>query len=614
MTAVVALQNKISLALLHDLQALGQALHAAGHGERGGLLKDFMDRYGWSDENRVYRHLKAVGWTSGRKRRADAGATAMTDAAIESLGATTRLGIRENGKQTMPVTTAMSVLGANHLDIPVGAGRVRTLLRRHHLSTAAARQDAPHTAMRSLHPNHLHEVDPSLCLLYYTPDGGQQVLHDSEIYKNKPQWAEKVGNLKCWRYVLTDHYSGVVICRYYQAAGENQANLYDFLLYCWRQLDHIDRPVYGVPLMLVWDKGSANQSGAIKNALRALDVRNWAHAKGQSRAKGQVENGNNLVETHFECRLKYQPVRDIAALNTAAEHWYQAWNANAIPHQDSRLHRAGLAQPLARYALWSRITGPQKRLLPDDATCRYLLSAEPEERLVRSTAAGGLSIQFAHPVSKRSEYYDLARVPGVVKGMKVQVSPLIYGDHQVLVTVADYQGNETHHVVDPVAWDESGQRADAPVWGERFRSNPDTPAEKAAKAAEARAFPGLDREAIDKAKSRNAVPFGGTIDAHTHLAEVYRPAYLDRPGTALEIESKVQVRAKILDPTELCLSLMQRLGIDWQAEMGAEIFSRHPQGAEETELPALADWLSSGEWQAGAVPADTGRPKLVAVK
>jgi hypothetical protein len=618
----MALKESISLHLRTELQALGRAMDAAKARRESTepLVAEFMQRYGWTDHNRVYRHLGAIGWKSGKARRKDAGTSSVSQEVIEALGAATRLGLRENGKQTMEVPNAVSIFaGANGYDIPVGPARLRTLLRQHHLSTAAARAAHSTVAMRSLHPNHVHQVDPSLCLLYYGPDGRQHVLRDSEIYKNKSEWAERVGNLKCWRYVLYDHRSAVVIVRYYQAKGENQANLYDFLLYCWRKTG--GRVFHGVGWMLVWDKGSANIAAAIRNALDALAVEHWTHAKGHSWAKGGVENANNLVEKGFESRLKYEPVRSIEQLNRAAEAWYNAWNANLIPRLDSRIRRPGI-DPIARYDLWMRdIRREHLRLLPDDETCRLLLTVEPESRKVRSTGAGGLSIQYRHPILKRTGFYDLARVPGVVRDMTVQVSPLFYADPgAVLVTVADYRGDETHHVLAPVAFDEAGQRADAPVWGERFRSNPETAAEQAAKAADAVAYPGLDQEAIEKAKARNAVPFEGKIDAHSHLAEVYLPTYLDRPGTELEVANPVRVQARMLNATDLCAELIRRLGPAWVPDMGAAIFGAYPEGAPETDIPALAAWLRSGEWDASAplsasaAGAMAGRPRLAAVK
>jgi hypothetical protein len=126
------------------------------------------------------------------------------------------------------------------------------LLRQRNLHAAAMKQAAPAVSMKSLHPNHVHQVDPSYCVLYYLPKRGggaesfiQRIAGDDEFYKNKPQNFERAASFRVWRYVLTDHYSGTLMVRYYQSAGESVENLYDFLLWCWSR--HQNRPFHGVP-------------------------------------------------------------------------------------------------------------------------------------------------------------------------------------------------------------------------------------------------------------------------------------------------------------------------------------------------------------------------------
>ena len=46
---------------------------------------------------------------------------------------------------------------------------------------------------------------------------------------------------------------------------------------------------------------------------------------------GGVEGANNLVETQFESRLRFDPVHSVDQLNAAASAWAEAFNANAIP-------------------------------------------------------------------------------------------------------------------------------------------------------------------------------------------------------------------------------------------------------------------------------------------
>jgi hypothetical protein len=570
------------LGMLDAVRDLARRLDEAGH-RTGDAVLAFAEMYGWS-RTKVYRELGKVGWSSGRKSRSDRGATTQDMTVLDDVCATLKYGVRKNGKATMHTPTAVSMLSQNGRAITVSNGRINHLLRVRQMSLAAQKRDRAVQSMRSLHPNHVHQVDPSLCLIYYLPDGSQHIIRDDEFYKNKLENVAKI-KLKVWRYVLTDHYSNATLVRYYQAKGENQANLFDFLLYCWQKLD--GRLLHGVPKILLWDKGSANTAAAIKNALRALQVTPIEHKAGNARAKGSVENGNNRVECLFESRLRYEPVADVDALNAAVEGWYNAYNADAIPAYDARLKRKYMTEPKARYALWQMIRKEQLRLLPDISLCRMLLSADFIERKVSAE----LTISFKHPTTQQREHYDVAHVPGIYISQMVKVSPLVYGDAEVLVTVSDYKGDEVTHILKPISGDRlAGFRGDAGVFGEEFKSQPDTMIEKAGKAADRAAFPGLDLEGIEKAKNKNAAPFGG-LDAHSHLANVSAPAFMDRPGEALHVPNRMQVEVKALNHTQAGMRLRGLLGRVVGSEDRARLVEWYPDGVPEEMLQEVADRL-----------------------
>ncbi|MCU7877249.1 MAG: integrase [Candidatus Thiodiazotropha sp. (ex Lucinoma borealis)] len=582
----MVVEVKPAIAMQDAVRDLALRLDAAPRGQKTMMVEAFAGQYEWSKQ-KVYRELKNIGRKTHRKRRADAGTTSQDEVTLNAVAATLKLGVRKNGKATMEVPNARSLLAANGHQFSVGNCRIRTLLRQRNLDLASQKQPTPHLNMRSLHPNHVHMVDPSLCLLYYSPDGKQRVLRDDEIYKNKPDWVQKIGNLKCWRYVLIDHYSNVVAVRYYQAAGEKPENLYDFLLWCWQKLDN--NPFHGVPHLLVWDKGSANTASAVKRAMKALQVETYEHKAGNPRAKGGVEEANNLVEKLFESRLLYEPVHSIDELNAAATAWQIAYNANQLPEYDARLKRPAMRQPLARFEIWQRIRQDQLRLLPDIAVCRYLLSAEPKSRKVR----GDMMISFAHPVAKQSLMYDLRGIEGVVPRQTVMVSPLVMGnEYQVVVSVEDYKGDITEHVIDPAEFDEVGMRVDAPVWGQEWDRQPDTDIDTAGKQADQVAFPDKSQEEIEKAKAKNETPFGG-LDAHSHLGNLYIPDYMQRPGTELHVPDRTRVEIKPLSHIDACRALVGKLGRSLSAEENAWIRDSHPDGVPEEELPVLADQLEN---------------------
>ena len=563
------------------LRELARKLDAKKFGKRGDLVKEYADLYGISVQS-VYRRLKTIGWSCGRKQRADAGTTSQDEKALNELAATLKLGVRKNGKVTMETPNARSLLAANGRKFVVSNAQLNRLLKQQRKNTALQKQSRPYQPLRSLHPNHVHQVDPSLCLIYYLKDGSQHIIAENDFYKNKPANLERIENFKVWRYVLVDHYSNTIIVRYYQSHGETQANLFDFLLYSWRQ--QTGRLFHGVPKRLYWDKGSANTAKAIKNALRSLDVEHDEHKAGNPRAKGAVEGANNTVEKLFESRLRYEPVSNVDELNAAVEHWYNAYNADAIPHYDARLKRPGMAEPKARYALWQIIRQEHLRVLPDEDVCRYLLSADAVERPVRADCA----ITFKHPAAKRSLKYDLSHIEHVYPRAVVSVSPLIYGNKEIYVSCLDYKNEEHTYVVEPIAVNEfDGMQLEAPVFGEEFKAKPDTLVEKAGKEADLAAFPDHSQEEVEKAKDKNAVPFNGTIDAHSHLAEVVPPSFMRRPGTDLEVPNRVEKQERLLSPTEACKRLLSELGRRDDLNYYELMSHDYPQGITDQSLDKL---------------------------
>jgi hypothetical protein len=434
---------------------------------------------------KAYKILKESGWDSGRARRKDAGVTSVDAGLLSAAGEMLKQCVRKNGKATLPVNVARSILQARGLNIPVSDSRLRELLRQNHLSVADTRVPTPHQTMRTEYPNQVHFADPSVCLIYFAPGGKQdaskmRIIGDDELYKNK-NFLE--GKLKCWRYVLTDHYSGSVCVRYYAAMGETAANMYDFLLYAWGQKTNNTNVFHGIPELLIWDCGTANIAKATTNALKALGVKTLPHLPGNPRAKGQVENANNLVETQFECRLRFEPVNSIEELNETVERWYAAYNANLIRGLDTRLHRNGTV--LSRSTLWQRIKPEQLRELPDEETCRQVFANGIQTRKV----AGDLTVSIVHPRAGRSLRYSVRDLPGILVGMELRLQPLLVtaepGKPDFLC-IAGYEqgGEELSFELEPVVYDEAGFDVTSPVYGKEYKRPKDTKRETAGKALE----------------------------------------------------------------------------------------------------------------------------------
>lgn len=566
------------------LRDLARKLDAAPHSGRGQLVGDAAAFLGMSAQT-IYRYLKSVaGWDSGRKSRADKGSTSVTADTLMTLATLQREAVRDNGKQTMFVPVARSVLEANGKPVGVSNTHLARLMRERGLNVSAQRQAAPVQQLRAPHANHTHQVDPSLCLVYYMR-GRQYIMEDREFYKNKLENYAKV-QFKVFRYVLWDMASGAIQTWYCEAAGESQASLFNFLMHVWGKQD--GRLFHGVPKVLVWDKGSANQSHAIGNLLVSLEVQAIAHKAGNSRAKGGVENANNIVETQFECRLRFEPVHTVDALNAAAQAWCEAYNANLIPGQDTRLRRDGLDAPVARYDLWMRISSAELRLLPEVDVCRALMTGKEEERQVKAD----MSIRFKHPAAERTQTYSLRGFDGVNVGDTVVVRPLVYGEQAIQLQVPRYDGEAlVYRAVPETAYDDYGNPLSAAVPGDGYKSHADTPAEVAGKAMDALAYPDQD---ADKARQKKAVPFNGQIQSHSYLQDVEMPAFLQRPGTDIATPAHAAATPELLDSVAVMLRIRAELGRNLIAKEHAFMKARFKDGVPQDQLAALIDQFKNG--------------------
>lgn len=562
------------------LRGLARRLDGAEHGGAAVLVGEAAEFLGFSTQT-VYRHLQRVaGWSSGRKARSDKGSTSVSPEALVTLGAAQREAVRQNDKQTLFTPTARGMLEQNGQTFGVSNGQLNRLMRDRKLNVAAQRMAAPVQALRAPHPNHTHQVDPSLCLVYYLK-GRQFIIRDDELYKNK---LDKLAQLKfkCYRYVLYDKASAAITPWYVEAAGEDQHNLFRFLMFAWGQQE--GRLSHGVPQNLLWDKGSANQSGAIKSLLEALGVVHLTHEAGNSRAKGGVENANNIVETQFESRLKFEPVQDVEQLNAAAFAWANAYNANLIPGQDTRLRRAGLAQAVARYDLWQLITAEQLRVLPPVEVCQAFMTSKEMERQVRPD----LSITFKHPAAERTAAYSLRGLDGVNVGGTVLVRGLVFGDCAVQIQVPRYDGEMLTYRVEPVTgFDRFGQLEAAAEIGAEYKSAPKTEAEKATGTMDAAAFPGLGADELKAARQKRVTPFEGKMNAHGYLKDVELPTYMPKAGSEIATPEHAKAAPQLMEATAAMLRIVSATGQRFGADQYTFFMQRYADGVPEDQIDAL---------------------------
>lgn len=591
--------NKPNAELMALLLSLRQQLEHAAHGEAGRLIAAFSERHGRSKQT-VWRWLNVfAGYDAGRKKRSDAGKTACPEDTLAFIAASKQSSVRANGKATKPTAVAMNIADANGLEVNVSAGTINRVLRQRKLdakSQAAARN---HGRLRSLHPNHVHEVDPSLCLVFYIGNR-QMIMTEQEFNKNKPTAIEKV-KLKCWRYVRWDHASRALDVKYYQAAGENQYTLFEFLLHTWGQ--HEQRLSHGVPKILLWDKGSQRSSPAVCHWLDAMDVNYIAHGTHHAWVKGGVEKGNHIVEMHFESRLRDQPVSCVEELNEAAARWVRDYNANAIKFVDSRI-KLPTGESFSRDELWQTILRTPEALirLPEEKVCRWFLTGKTVTRNIRDNC-----ISFAHPELGASRQYNLAQWAEFYSNNdKVEVRPLLLADGAVRVSIERLGQEPLLIQVTPVAdFDAYGRALNNPVIGNEYQAAPHTAAEQAAKQIAQTAYGDVTREEAEELLRKNVRPFqhfndGKGITAHGHLGREELPARIVPAGRDMDLPQARKPELQRMNHVEVMRWMAGRLGSDWDAAtMNPELRKRFPDGATIEELEQVLADLEAGRTAAG---------------
>ena len=585
------------LAEMQLLQSIAAQLTSAPHCGRGKIAANGARLLGVSVQT-LYTRLRKVGYSSGRKLRSDRGDTRLDRESVRNVAAILQASRRTTGKALLPVKDAMDVAAANGmLATPVSAATMLRVMRREGCHPAQLAQATPHTSMRSLHPNHVWQLDASVCVIYYLRNGRVGVMDERKFNARKPRDLARVDNRRVLRYAITDHFTGDVIARYFHTAGEDQLTLFEFLMHAFHTWE--GRVMHGVPWMLVWDAGSANQSHGIKNLLTALGVRHWAHIPGNSRAKGQVEGTHNVVERKFEGRLTFTRVESVEQLNAHLDTWLRSFNGAATHRRHGH----------TRDALWQTVRADQLRLCPPRETCAVLMHSRPEPRVV----AGNLTITFKPRGGERGTY-SVAHIDGVRVGDRLNVVLNPYRAPAIFVVGQAEDGSTRYTECAPITTDAAGFFSDAPVFGERFAAQADTDVDTARKDANELAYGERDTLDAIAAKTKGAVAFDGAIDPFKDLQEKAAavPAFMQRRGTELHLANPAHVDMKPLDLVEVLFELRARLGRSLEQREAEAVRAWFPEGVPHEEVDALVDRINQLP-AAGALPASEP-PRLVAVR
>ena len=575
------------------LKSAADALAAAPHGAKGAAALAEAQRLG-CDTKTLYRQLDEAGMSGPRKRRSDAGRLSIGRDEAMKLMALKTSAQRANGKDNLAVGNAATLARANGLAalgrldkatgevVPVCDDTIARALRHYQLDLKTLRKPTPHRGAKSLHPNHVWQIDASVCVLFYLDTGGLGVMEADEFYKNKPENFQKKAKAMVIRYVCTDHYTGTVHFRYYLGA-ESGEMLCEFFIDCIQPKGHEKEPFHGVPRIVVVDPGSANKGALFANLLRLLQVTLIVHKPKNPRAKGSVEKHNDLIERGFESTLIGISVASLEQLNAEASIWRRHFNG--VRTHSRHKH--------TRYGLWQTIRREQLRVAPAPEVCRALMTSRTETREVR----GDLTVSFG------GASYSVREVPHLNIGQKVQVARSPYREDAILLIEQDEHKRDVHWVCPQVGLDAGGFRDDAPVWGETYKALPDTQAVKDMKAIEQLAYGVEGKLEVDAARKKRQPVFGG-LDISSHLDAATPASYMPRRGTDMEVSSPARAAGRVdlltspaaltvevvhLNPVQLAGRLHQAMPGEWSAENYQQLLKWYPDGALESEIGVIVD-------------------------
>lgn len=582
------------LGTIDYLRALMERLNAAASQERGRLIDEAASFLHFS-RTEVYRRLHKLGWRSGRKPRADKGASSMNDEELFLVGNLMRESTRANGKRLLSVESALEIAVANGRvrDLGLSPGHVSRLLRAKGLHPEQLAQPEPHVRLATPHPNHTWQIDASVCVLYYLDKKGLAVMGEKEFYKNKPENFQKIERQRVIRYVVTDHYSGACYVEYFLGA-EDTENLFNFFVNAISRRAHAQDPLHGVPFQLYDDAGSANSAHLFDNFLKRLQVKHLTHMPGNPRAKGQVEGMQNIIERSFEGRLAFGArVESLEQLNGLAHQWMRWFNGTRVHSRHGH----------TRYAMWQTIREEQLRIAPERELCRALLRTKP----VWAAIGRGLTVRH------QGNEYRVEHIPGLRVGGQVEVCVNPYEAPAIHVITYDAAGAECVFNVQPVARNAAGFAVDSPVIGEQFARQPDTATDTARKAMLKQAHGVETLREAEQAKKDRTPAFEG-MDAFAHLEAATVASYLARKGTDLPIE-RPRTEAAPLSHAAAAKKLVA-LGVAMNPTRFARIRAEYPDGVREQELDRLAALFgaaATGTTAAGEA-SSAAPPQIRAVK
>jgi hypothetical protein len=573
---------------------MADALTAAPAAARAEIMAGYVERTGFSTA-RLYQLAKAHGFTSGRKKREDAGEVkcGITDQQLTFIAGLLSESAREDKGVIMPVERALEIATdpRNGVIKPgqISVGGLQRLLRERQINKDALDAETPSTDMRSLHPNYCHQIDASVCIQYYLKNGKTALIDERDYNDKKPANMAKIKQ-RLTRYLITDHFSGAFYVKYYVADGESSNILYDFLLSAWKHKKDAKFPFRGVPFYILWDAASAARAKAMRHFIEALGIITPAGMPHNPRRQGSVETTQNIVEEWFESGLRFQPAFNVEQLNEWAYDW-------CVYHNASKKHtRHGMK----RTECWMLATSEQIRELPEQNILNacYSYTSEDLTRLVNAN----YTITFAMKAGEVKTYH-LKHVPGLLptrSRVQVRIKPYLW-------PVIDVLYNEQAYEVTPVEMlpaVQGGFRADAAVIGASFNRQPETATQQAIKR--------IENYAYGEEKGKDALPFAGIQVMGGQADRLGNMEYMPKSGTAIEFDRGI-ADAEI--PIMELFGLIRQHCMEMTPALNQALRARHGASIKKSEAEEVVQQLQNGTWgkQAAKMGIDQSMPDVAAM-
>jgi len=406
----------------------------------------------------------------------------------------------------------------------------------------------PHVRLRSLHANHVHQLDASLCIQYRFNRSGLAMRY---VDLNKLLQVKDVTQA-VHRWVLADHLSGAFVVQYYDSPGERVEDMVRFLHWAWSPKQDARIPFCGVPKILYCDRGSAFVSHALQHLCKAYGVQLLWHEAGNAQATGSAESSHWVFERKFEARLRLQKIHTVEELIEKAT--LESLSLNRL-----RIHSR---HQQTRFAAWeAAVPRPVSVPVEDLDQFAWLAHGRREERKV----SGDGLISYAAK-KQGARYFHVA---DAAVGQLVTVVPHPYEVGRIKALNKD--GQEL--VVTPVEKDQWGFVSTAVTFGEYARL-PETPAQKVIEAA-------ADLPELSRA----------FLDSSDMPAEVYEAAPI--PYQSARTGQEVLKRVVMLDRFEAKARVCERLGRPLTRDEGAWWNEQIGDAIEDSALEeALQTWLA----------------------